>query len=260
MKKIVLTLALVALAATTMAQKSEPPERRAFGNMGVSLNAGSTGTGLTLSTPIGRDFTVRAGFGHLPYTFRYTDNDLPMVSDRDGNAVQLPPVKAKGKVNVPAGHLLIDYAPFERGWGAFHLTAGLYMGSSRFVHVHSSIDLAELDRLNIDYMSEKDKIYVDVGDARIRPADNGTFDAYAEVNPIRPYFGLGWGNAVPKRRVGFRFDIGAMYHGVPRLTSPTMEGEIGDGEDVSEINKILKSAQFWPQIQIALTVRLFDHK
>jgi hypothetical protein len=261
MKKIFFSLALIALAATTQAQNSELPERRAFSNMGLSIDGGLTGTGLTFSTPIGRNFTARAGFGFFPYTFRYDYTDMPMVSDRDDNPVQLPPVAIKAKLNVPATHLLVDYTPFKKGWGGFHLTAGLYMGGSRLLHANGSIDLDELDRLNIDYMSEKEDIYLDIGDARVRPADDGTLDVYAEVNPIRPYFGIGWGNAIPRNRVGFRFDIGALYQGKPGLTSPTMVGEIGDsGENADLANMILDYAKFWPQIQFAITVRLFDHK
>jgi hypothetical protein len=260
MKRIIISLSLLALAATATAQKSELPQRKAFSNLGISLNAGLTGAGATLSTPLGKYFTARAGFGTLPYTHLYSYNNMPEVPDRNENPVQLPDVKLKIKLNVPAAHLLVDYSPFKQGWGGFHLTAGLYAGGPKLLHVNGSIDLAELDRLNIDYQSVKDEIKLEIGNAIVRPADNGTLDAYAEVASIRPYFGLGWGNAIPKNRVGFRFDIGAMYHGKPELTSPTMVGSIGGGEDVSDINRILGYAKFWPQIQLSLTVRLFKNK
>jgi hypothetical protein len=261
MRKILLTMTLVALAATSQAQRVERPERRAFSNLGVSLNSGLTGAGLTLSTPIGRNFTARAGFGILPYTFPLDYIIEDPVKDRQGNYVQLPPIKIKAKLHVPETHLLVDYTPFKQGWGGFHLTAGLYAGGSNLIHVNGSIDLDELDRLDIDWRSEKENIFFDIGDARVRPADDGTLDAYAKVNPVRPYFGIGFGNAIPLNRVGFRVDVGALYQGKPTLTSPTMTGEIGNSsEDANDVNMILDYAKFWPQIQMSITVRLFKHK
>jgi hypothetical protein len=264
MKKTLLTLILsittLALAVTANAQdKHQLPQRTAFSNFGVSLNAGLTGAGFTVSSPLSKYFTLRAGFGTLPLSYNYNYANMPTVKDRSNNDVKLPQVKIKAKLTIPTGHMLVDYTPFKKGWGGFHLTAGLYFGGSKMLHAQGSIDLAELDRLNVDYRSVQESIYFDLGDARIRPADNGTIDAYAEINAVKPYFGLGWGNAIPKRRVGVRFDIGAMYQGKPKLTSPTMTGTLS-GQENDDLNKVLKYAKFWPQIQLAITVRLLKHK
>jgi hypothetical protein len=100
---------------------------------------------------------------------------------------------------------------------------------------------------------------LEVGDANVH-LDNGKADAYLEVNALRPYFGIGWGNAIPRGRVGFRFDIGAMYHGKPKVTSPNYDGDLNKVEGAEDFNKILSKVQFWPQMSFQLTFRLLKDR
>lgn len=282
MKKSFITLALLILAAGISAQHDERAPRSPFGNLGLSLNAGLTGFGASLSTPIGKHFTARAGFGTLPFSYRYTDalsfNISEKLAEHGLNDVQIDQtidheIDLKGKLNVPAGHLLVDYTPFKQGLGSFHLTAGIYVGGSNLVHVNGNTNLDRLQQKIDGIKNEIDAQYpgaganldinardfaLEVGGENIRLNTDGTVDAYAKVNNIKPYFGIGWGNAIPKGRVGFRFDIGALYHGKPEITSPNIDQNLHSEINSNEVlNDIIKYAHFWPQLSFQLTFRLF---
>lgn len=269
MKSKIFTLAIVMLYAVTA--ESYAQERSLLSNVGLSLNAGLTGIGATVSTPLGKKFTARAGFGFIPYTYNYTVDELDLdLSSYDEDFEEYTiqeEIKLKAKLKVPETHFLVDYNPFKGGLGAFHITAGIFAGGSNLFHVNGYLSNINGIReiLNNEYPGLGDEfnpsdISVDIGDVAVSLNENGSADAYMKVNAIRPYFGIGWGNAIPKRRVGFRFDIGAMYHGKPEITSPNADGDLMKAEGAEDFNKIISKVQFWPQLSFQLTFRLLKDK
>ena len=250
-------------------------ERSFLSNVGISLNAGLTGIGASVSTPLGKHFNARAGFGTMPYTYKYTMNELNI----DLSSYNAPAgyeevtinhdINLKAKLNVPAAHFLIDYNPFQAGLGSFHITVGLYMGGSNLFHINGQVSDIDGIKTAIDEATgtpgtgddfKFSDIKLEVGDVTISPNDNGSVDAYMKVNSVRPYFGIGYGNAIPKGRVGFRFDVGAMYHGKPEITSPNADGDLMKMEGAEDFNKIISKIKFWPQLSFQITVRLLKDK
>lgn len=285
MKKHLLTLALLLTAAGASAQElyfGQPAPRTPGSHLGASLNAGLTGVGATFSTPLGKYFTARVGFGTLPYTYQYTEDALTLdisaqlaqhgLSDLNINTEFRHEVDLKAKLNVPAAHVLVDYTPFREGLGAFHVTAGLYIGGGNLIHVTGNSNLPALqqkldavrDQINALRPGAGDLLDIDVrdvaldlGDAGVHLNADGTADAYARVNSVRPYLGIGWGNAIPTRRVGFRFDIGAMYQGRPEITSPNADRDLHDDlNSNATLNKVLDHAAFYPQLSFQITFRI----
>lgn len=262
---------LSVLMAFALSVQVHAQERSLLSNVGVSLNAGLTGIGATVSTPLGKKFTARAGFGFVPYTYNYTMDelnvDLSPYHPSLGQYTVRQDIKLKAKLKVPEAHFLVDYNPFKGGMGAFHITAGLFAGGSKLFHVNGHLsDINGIRQMiNNEYPGLGDQldlsdIKVEVGDVEVALNDNGTADAYMKVNPVRPYLGIGWGNAIPKRRVGFRFDIGAMYHGKPEITSPNADGDLMKVDGAEDFNKIISKVQFWPQLSFQLTFRLLKDK
>lgn len=241
--------------------------QRSFGsNYGVSVDAGLSGIGATGSVVLHKNFNARAGFGIMPFAYRYTMDELSVdLSEYNPSLGELTvsqDVNLKAKLNVPAGHVLVDYNPFKDGLGAFHVTAGLYFGGSRLVHVKGSLSDLEGLRQKVNEVApgygdfDISAVKIEVGDAKVGFNPDGSVNAYAEVNAVRPYLGVGWGNAIPRNRVGFRFDIGAMYHGKPEVTSPNLDGRFEDIDESGDFNKILGKVRFWPQLSFQLTFRL----
>lgn len=252
--------------------QSVAQERSFLSNVGVSVNAGLTGIGATASVPLGKKFTARAGFGVVPYTYKYTMDeltvDLSAIDPELGEQTFDYDIDLKAKLKVPEAHVLVDYNPFKGGLGAFHITVGIFTGGNKLFHVKGNIDVDGIRSAindafpgeNYGDMLNPSDFSLEVGDVRVKLNDNGSANAYMKVNSVRPYFGIGWGNAIPKRRVGFRFDIGAMYHGKPEITSPNVEGDLMKVGGAEDFNKIISKVQFWPQLSFQLTFRLLKDK
>lgn len=256
--------------ATLFVSALQAQERSFLSNVGVSVNAGLTGIGASVSTPLGKHFTARAGFGTIPYTYKYTMDELTVDLSSYGVPSNYEEVTVnhdidlKAKLKVPATHFLVDYNPFRGGLGAFHVTVGIFAGGSNLFHINGRVgDIGsirqEIDQATVPGAGDRfdfSDLKIEIGDVNVSLNDNGSADAYMKVNAVRPYFGIGWGNAIPRNRVGFRFDIGAMYHGKPEITSPNAEGDLMKVEGAEDFNKILSKVQFWPQLSFQVTFRL----
>lgn len=88
-----------------------------------------------------------------------------------------------------------------------------------------------------------EKIGVELGDYLLEPDDDGNVQASIKTASFKPYLGIGFGRAVPKKRVGFMFDLGVQFWGTPkvycfdkRLTDEDTNG--GDGGIIKTISKI----------------------
>lgn len=308
MRRVITTLALVALVSTAAAQSFENAGREVifvddlpmsqrwrtneprsiFSNFGASLDAGLTGFGISAATPLGKYFNLRAGVNFMPLPVKYSTSEGDsfdvggLLQDQGVDMSQVTvntyidyEIDATVKLNnAPSGHVMVDYSPTKRGYGAFHITAGLYFGGRDIIHLHGDSNPGLIQQ-NID--SKLDEIYtqfpeltgmldVDItdltlstlGDAGIHLNADGTADAYARVNKVRPYFGIGWGNAIPRGRVGFRFDIGAVYQGRPDIVSPNTDMNIVNEINDKDLNKILGYARFFPQLSVSLTFRILN--
>lgn len=260
--------------------------RSIFSNFGVGLNAGISGFGISAATPLGKNFNLIAGFDFMPLPIGYPktfggsfdvmdqlENQGVDREDVDFNTVIEYDVDGRIKLNnAPSGHVLVDFSPTKSGFGAFHITAGLYFGGRDIIRVHGDSNIDRLQQsidgmigdVNASFPGVGDKLDLNVtdmafnalGDAGVHLNADGTANVYARVNNVKPYLGVGWGNAIPRGRVGFRFDIGAMYMGRPNIVSPNadidIEGQIND----DTLSDILDKVHFLPQISLSLTFRI----
>ena len=109
-----------------------------------------------------------------------------------------------------SGSLLIDYHP---GGKAFRVTAGLFFGSKNLVNLFNTKALPEAYRsAGISYYLDGDKS--DISNFyRIQPDEKGFVSGLLRTGAVRPFVGIGFGSAIPRKRVGVTFDLGAEYIG-----------------------------------------------
>ncbi len=276
LKIFTLTALFIMACATASAQRSF------LSNYGVSANAGLSGAGFSLSTPLHKNFNLRAGYEFPVAKYNYTidngdytieglDDINQAIADYDlGNPIVGPDVDLKGKLAGGGFHMLVDYNPFKGGLGGFHLTGGFYVGGSKLIVIDGQFERQFMERLayideefgqlppgsDVPDIDIESLLRVEVGDAIISTDASGRVNAYAKVSSFKPYFGFGWGNAIPRGRVGFRFDLGVMFHGKPKIESPNMVGNLED-EDVDEFNKMISKISVWPQMTFQITYKLF---
>jgi hypothetical protein len=69
---------------------------------------------------------------------------------------------------------------------------------------------------------------------------------------------LGFGRAVPKNRIGVQFDLGALFHGTPKLTSGNSEVQkLLDAEINGNIVNIMEKVKIYPVMSLKITYRIF---
>lgn len=178
------------------------------------------------------------------------------------------------------GKVMLEYYP--KATSRFHLTAGLIFGNKAIFSLKGEAD----DRVqgiynramdaqrqlqedgdisrNDDFVTEKLSYNIRNHTYAIKNTPGAKDNVKAELNieaaSVRPYLGLGWGRSVPKKRVGFQFELGAWYHGKVDLGSPNevaYNKDIENNEDIDDIVKTVKKVAFYPQLTFRLTGKIF---
>ena len=256
MKRLLVFCAILLLCHTSYAQ--DIPVRTAFSNLGVSLNGSTTGIGVTLSTPLAKHFVLRGGYQFSFLSYKHTYGGFEPIYI-DGMALSIPDIELRAKLNTGAAHMMVDWIPFKKGTGAFFISAGFFLGSSDILTVDGQFDMNNPTIKQIEEAGLLQDIEIDLGDDAVYIGMDGHMGAALDVNGFRPYVGLGWGRAIPKRRVGFRFELGTMFMGRPEVTSPNMRSGV-IGADNSEFTEVVNMLTVFPQISFQLTYKVFKDK
>lgn len=268
MKSKILLIVAMAFAISTNAQNNTKccnkencckNDKNIFNHLSVGLNVGTTGIGFDVAMPICNYVQVRAGVDFMPNIKVSTDFDIDAP---DVQGYEIPDnIEAEGKVGFTNGKLLFDVYPFKRS--SFHVTAGAYFGSSKVIKAYNKEDgiLSDVADFNNDVenglLPGYDKIGVELGDYLLEPDDNGNVQASIKTASFKPYLGIGFGRAVPKKRIGFMFDLGVQFWGTPkvycfdkRLTDKDVDG--GDGGIIKTISKV----KVYPTLNFRLCGRI----
>ena len=266
MKKVMLfALAILLNVAGAKAQKVE--EYGIFDHLGVGVSVGTTGIGFDLAAPVTDYLQLRAGYSFMPKLSYTTDLDIvsadgmnvpPSVRDE---IERLGDVEVEGKLNMNNFKFLVDIYPFKASKSSFHVTAGAFIGSDKLVSVYNTKPFTVPEHLK-EY-----GVGFDLGDYGIGFDKNGFAHADLKVNGFKPYLGIGYGRAVPKKRVGVQFDMGVQFWGKPGVYRTVdsngktsyeklSKGDF-DNEDADEIFDIMEKITVYPVIKLRICGRIF---
>lgn len=157
----------------------------ARGEVAATAKGGTLGAGVELTVGITPLLNVRLGGN----AFNYTDNRREVSGIFYDATARLRTASA-----------LLDLHP---GGGGFRLSAGAIYNDTR-IDGNSLVPASG---------------FYDIGGTQVPAALVGTLDGQIKFDPVVPYVGLGWGNAVgPGRRVRFSADAGAMFQGKGKVT------------------------------------------
>ncbi len=195
-------------------------------------------------------------------------------------------LEVQGKLDNTLGHILIDIHPFKT---SFHLTLGAYFGKDEIIDVYNKESgfLKPINAYNEAIINANSPsadpgvkqvvnqynlkmIGGELGDYFVtpNPAENGDVRAYAKVKSFRPYVGLGFGRAVPKKRIGCQFDLGVQFWGKPEIYVPTYDKAAGTyqyekidgdkaGDDAGKVLKTVSKISVYPVLNFRLVGRIF---
>ena len=240
MKKLLLICATALFGFGQAHAQLEDADYEFFNHLSLSVSAGTTGIGFELAAPLTYNFAVRAGYSFMP-KFKYSQKltldkgDLAAfyVNGQNDHEVEL-----EGKMNMGDFSLLFDWYPWSSS--SFRLTAGAYIGKNNVVTITNKEPFMNPEyagKAGIDLSKSGSTImekYTVVTDAE------GNVDAKLKVNGFKPYIGIGFGRAVPRKNIGLQFDLGVQFWGKPELQTNLMYYDAEIGDFVTRYEKIEK--------------------
>lgn len=269
MKQILLLPALLCLSLTLSAQPY-PWDKNFFNHLAVGVNAGTPGIGVDVAMPVCKYLQVSAGFAKMPEFKANVSLDISRTQFVDAFGQLLPisqnKIKVQGKPSLASGMVMLDILPVLTS--AFHLTVGVYFSGPDIVDIYNSgegalLEISEANRhieawnlMHPDHPQQP--IGLELGDHLLTPDSEGNLCATISDRRIRPYAGVGFGRAVPRRRVGFRVDLGCMFWGKPKVSCNGERIHPEDiGGDEGKFLRHLTKMQFYPCLNFRLCGRIF---
>lgn len=210
---------------------------------------GTNGVSVELSTPVFNPWiNLRAGVDIMP-DFKFTsDADIEFQTTygaTDGS------IDLDGKLGRTQGHIIFDINPIP-GARSFHVSVGGYFGGNKLVKINGfSQELADYSAATGNTGS------VVIGDYLIPTDGKGNVRGGLKVNSFRPYFGIGFGNAIPGRLVNFAVDLGIQIEGKPELYTDYGVIDASAVEDNNTFNKIRKALSVYPVLNFRVNFKTF---
>jgi hypothetical protein len=235
MKRILILLSILVISVTTaMAQVG------VFNHLAIGAGVGTQGISVDVATTLTKYAAVRAGVNFMPGI---------KVSDKmrgdivEGGLIVPASFDVEGKFSRTTIDVAIDAYPFGNG---FFVTAGLSFGGKKVGKLTGTLS---------DNIATGDGD-LEIGEYKI-PVKNGKVDGAIEVKALRPYFGLGYGRAVPKGRVACRIELGVQLHGKPVPTSAFGDvSKLLNDKDDDDFSKIVNKLTVYPVLKFRIAGRI----
>lgn len=265
------TVVLILLLASGV-KASAQEERLGFG-IGASVGA-PHGVKIEAGLRLNPLLSLRGGISYLPEIKVY-DDKLDAISFSGYKQIlgYKPDMNSRASVSSVGGHLLADFHPWKNG---FRITAGVFLngpkasGWAQLVHPTTGVNIVDapesLTKLNPDNMPKVTMRMVDENDQEIpgqyftlQPNPDASLDVDVYLGQsIQPYFGLGYGYAVPYTPVTFVMDLGFLYGGGVQLSSKNVVD--GDPNVLFQLHEKTKKIQnytkFIPVLSLGVAIRI----
>lgn len=249
MKRLFLLCAFVSMFATcglVSAQK----ELGIFNSVSVGVGVGLTGVDVEVATPITPFLALRGGVSIMP-NFNLTTGVDVDVNAPAGFSVPSE-IDLTGSMKRTSGQVIVNVYPIPH-LSSFFVGVGAYFGGSKLLRIDGHSD--ELK----DLIAQGQDAGIVIGDYVLPVDPNGNVSGGLKVSGFRPYLGLGFGRAIPKRRLGVMFELGVQFHGRPEVY--TDYGDVNDLlKEIDEddtFTKIIDKVTVYPVMKIRLCGKIF---
>jgi hypothetical protein len=128
---------------------------------------------------------------------------------------------------------------------------GAFFGGDKMITIQGHSD--ELQQL----IAQGQSLGIEIGDYTIPVDKNGNVSGGLKVASFRPYVGIGFGRAVPRKRIGFMYELGVQFHKTPEVY--TDNGNLGTlvEEADNDFTDIINKFTVYPVMKFRLSGRLF---
>ena len=273
MKKIaMLAVLLFSVIGSAFAQEREGTpkfKRSVFNHVAVNVGAGTEGISVGVAAPLTNFFEFEAGVNVMPSI--KIDGDLtiegqsvPVSYQGVSASVQVPEtnVEAKGDFSRTTFNIKANVYPFG-GNSKLFVAAGLSFGGKKIAKINgSSPELKNFVENEYPQFKNQilDAIGANLGGYNIKLDDSYSIDGDVRCNNVRPYLGIGFGRLVPKKRVGFRFELGCQFMGKLKVYQNDNELDINqilkDAGADDDISKFVDNWKIYPVLKFSLVGRI----
>ena len=196
----------------------------------IGVHAGTTGFGVQIYKPLGKQFGARLGFSHMPFSTNIVGN----YSGRDLST----DIDAK-TTNIS---LLFGWTPFVK-YGGFFRSFTVQLGGAYFTQIKGTLT----SRLKDPYK---------FGDLFVDPEVVGTISTdVAWKKTVNPYAGIGWSNIVIDNKFSMNIDLGMYYLSKPSIAMRA-DGLLEENvNNAPIIERNIKDYRYLPRVEIGFSYR-----
>jgi hypothetical protein len=196
-------------------------------HLGISANAGSTGFGGAINVKLSKKIELSVGYSMMNASGK-------LSTSFDGQAVDLT-------VTNKNNYTSIIFNLYPSVHSSFHFLAGA---------IHSN------NQFTINAISQDSQSY---GKIIFSPDQLGTLNFNLKGQEWLPMAGIGFGRAIPNRRLGFGFDLGAAYMGPLKATIEADKAfePTNDQHNEDVLNNAFSDIKWLPFLNFRLNIKLF---
>lgn len=262
MKKTLTIIA--AIIFSSLAAVAQDKITYGVGNhVAVGVGIGFQGITAEVGTCMSPYVALRAGVDYFPSVKADYDVNFKYSFEKDGQRV-FPEDKMTstitGNSGRVSGHLLADIYPFTQN-KTFFVTVGAYFGGAALLKLEGYS--AGIENLYKSNPGANVLVYPDEDNPNsysLTVDEHGKTYADISVSGFRPYLGVGFGRFIPRSRVGFRFELGAQFHGTPKIMNngedilDKLQNDVTN-PDVADALDIAKKVVVYPCLKFGITFR-----
>lgn len=250
--------------------------------IGVGVGVGLEGIGIDASVSLTKWCSARIGLNIMPSVLKISEEfagdelgtvTIPYSVDQYGNELTkdyslTTPIEAEASFSRTQVELKFDLYPFPNA-SSFFLCAGFSFGGNKLVKIKGHNDDARdiINNINDDLqkykgmgysdLDTKEQFGIEIDQYKIPINEDGNVTGGLKVSGFRPYLGLGFGRAIPKNRIGFRFEIGASFQGKPKVYADGVDlDKILDDETENDISDFMNYLKVYPVLKFSLRGRI----
>lgn len=244
MKKI-----LTLIAGAVIGIASANAQFSVANHLAASASVGTNGIGIEVATPVTNWGAVRAGVSFMPdIKFGF---DCDVDANIAGTGTRSFPLDIDLGMGRTQGNVVLNIYPFTQRIPVY-VAAGVYFGGSKILKIkgHSEDLQRELQNGTITNAE------LQIGDYQLPVDNNGDVRGYFKTKAVRPYFGLGWGRAIPKRLINFNVELGVQIMGKMKIYDSSNDKEVPQSVGVEDVNddlrKVLDKLTVYPVLKFTI--------
>ena len=224
MRKSLLYLFIILISWTSISQ--ENADSNYANKYAVALNGSTLGGGIEVARNLSPHFNIRLRGNTLSIK-----NFVQEIEVDDAN------LNVTANTRFLEFDLSLEYLPFKAS--SFKLVGGASHFSDGNTKAFATYDGT-----------------FEYGEIVLGPEDIGDLQLSLDYNGFAPYFGLGFGRAVPKRKIGLAFEAGSFYLPQPQVgitASGMLEPTANEADSLQED---IKDYRWFPFINLRLSIRI----